>query len=501
MKGKNILVQTAIVLLIIVVANLISSSLYFRLDFTEDQRFTFSKATRDVLSDLDGVITIKAYFSEDLPPQLLKNRQDFEDQLVEYENRSGGNIVFEFINPNESEELEREAQQQGISPVMINVTERDQVQQLRAYMGAVLKMDDRSEVIPLIQPDEAMEYALTTAIKKISIIEKPKLGFIQGFGETTLAAIPQLMQQLSVLYQVETLNLMEQASVPSTYKALIWLNPTDTVSASDLGKLDAYLRQGGGLFIGYTAVQGDLQTGALSKSPTFGIREWLSRKGVSIGDNFVVDAKAAQVNVQQRQGFFTINSQVSFPYFPMTSNFAKHPVTNGLENVMLPFVTNLSFTAVDTTYRQVPLVYSSEQTGFIAAPSYIDIQRRWTQADFTAGSQLLAAGLDNGTSRIVVVGNGSFCVNGEGQRPQQQTPDNINLAANSIDWIADDTGLIDLRTKGITSRPLDQIEDGTRDMLKYGNVFAPILLILIYALIRKQMNVRKRQKWMQGDYR
>lgn len=500
MKGKNIIIQTAIVLLIIVVANLISTKLYFRLDFTEDQRFTFSKATRDILNDLDGVITIKAYFSEDLPPQLLKNRQDFEDQLVEYENRSGGNVVFEFINPNESEELEQEAQQQGISPVMINVTERDQVQQLRAYMGAVLKMEDRTEIIPLVQPDAAMEYALTTAIKKISIVDKPKLGFIQGHGETSLQAIPQLMEQLSVLYTVEPFNLNDQPAVPSTYKALIWLNPTDTIAASSFAKLDQYLNQGGGVFLAYQAVDGDLQSGALNKTPEIGIRSWVGGKGLSISDNFVIDAKAATVNVQQRQGFFTINSQVSFPYFPMTSTFADHSITNGLENIMLPFVTSLTFNASDTSYRQIPLVYSSEQTGFVPAPSYIDIQKRWAQSDFMAGSQILAAGLDRGISKIVVVGNGSFCVNGEGQRPQQQSADNINLASNSIDWIADDTGLINLRTKGITSRPLDQVEDSTRDLLKYGNVLSPILLILIYAFVRRQVNVRKRQKWMQGNY-
>ena len=500
MKGKSIILQTAIVLLIIVVANLISNSLYFRLDFTEDKRFTFSKATKDILDDLDGVITIKAYFSKDLPPQLLKNRQDFEDQLVEYENRSGGNIVFEFINPNESEELEQEAQQQGISPVMINVTERDQVQQLRAYMGAVLKMEDRTEIIPLIQPDAAMEYALTTAIKKISIVDKPKLGFIQGNGETSLQAIPQLREQLSVLYQLEPVNIGTQASIASTYKSLIWLNPKDTIPAETFQKLDQYLNQGGGLFIAFQAVDGDLQNGSLTATPNIGIRSWLSKKGLTVGTNFVIDAQAAQVNVQQQQGFFTINSRVSFPYFPMTSNFANHSITNGLENVMFPFVSPITFTAADTTYRQIPLVYSSDQTGFVPAPSYIDIQRRWTQADFLAGSQILAAALDKGISKIVVVANGTFCVNGEGQRPQQQSEDNINLASNSIDWISDDTGLIDLRTKGITSRPLEQVDDSTRDMLKYGNVLAPIFLILIYAFIRRQLNVRKRNKWMQGIY-
>ncbi|MCH8318516.1 MAG: hypothetical protein IIA88_08475, partial [Bacteroidetes bacterium] len=90
--------------------------------------------------------------------------------------------------------------------------------------------------------------------------------------------------------------------------------------------------------------------------------------------------------------------------------------------------------------------------------------------------------------------------NGEGRQRQQVHPDNVNFAVNSIDWISDDTGLIELRTKGITSRPLKAIEDSKKTLYKYGNVLAPILLILIYGLFRYQMRVRKQQNWIQGNY-
>jgi ABC-type uncharacterized transport system involved in gliding motility auxiliary subunit len=148
----------------------------------------------------------------------------------------------------------------------------------------------------------------------------------------------------------------------------------------------------------------------------------------------------------------------------------------------------------------MPLLFSSPKAGLVNPPTNIDIQKKWTESDFTAGRQILAAGLQKGSANIVVVANGTFCVNGEGQRPQQQSEDNVSLASNAVDWIADDTGLIALRTKGITSRPLEEVEEATKNLVKYGNVIAPILLLLIYAFVRKQRNVRKRQRWMQGDY-
>ena len=109
-------------------------------------------------------------------------------------------------------------------------------------------------------------------------------------------------------------------------------------------------------------------------------------------------------------------------------------------------------------------------------------------------------GLGGGAGKMVVIGNGDFFINGEGQGARQVSPDHVNFASNAIDWLADDTGLIDLRTRGITSRPLDNIADGSRNAIKYANVFAPILLLLIYAFIRKLQNQRKRQRWMQGNF-
>ena len=107
-------------------------------------------------------------------------------------------------------------------------------------------------------------------------------------------------------------------------------------------------------------------------------------------------------------------------------------------------------------------------------------------------------GANNGS--MVAVSNGQFINNGEGQQAQQLNMDNINFATNAIDWLSDDTGLVGLRTKGITSRPLESIDDGTKSLVKYGNVFSPILLILIYGFIRRSSVQRKRQKWVQGDY-
>jgi ABC-type uncharacterized transport system involved in gliding motility auxiliary subunit len=138
-------IQTTLflVLAIIVLINVISTRYFFRLDLTEDQRYSLSDATINILKNLDEPVTVTAYFSEDLPPDIEKVRQDFKDMLIEYSNRSNGNVVYEFVNPNENQETEMKAQQNGIRPIMINVRDKDQLKQQKAYLGALLQLGDK----------------------------------------------------------------------------------------------------------------------------------------------------------------------------------------------------------------------------------------------------------------------------------------------------------------------------------------------------------------------
>ncbi|HMI65273.1 MAG TPA: hypothetical protein VK517_04520, partial [Cyclobacteriaceae bacterium] len=103
-------------------------------------------------------------------------------------------------------------------------------------------------------------------------------------------------------------------------------------------------------------------------------------------------------------------------------------------------------------------------------------------------------------SKLVVIGDGDFAVSGSQQRQQRRPADNINLLSNSIDWLSDDTGLISLRTKGATSRPLDQLQDSTKAILKYSNFLLPIFLAIGYGLVRMQQNRMKRLKRMSENY-
>ncbi len=502
MNKQKIFIQIGIIFTILIVLNLISQSLFFRIDYTADQRYTLSNATRTILKNLDEVVTIRAYFSKEIPPGLASHRADIQNMLVEYEKRSAGQVVYKIINP-EEEEIQQEAQQEGIGPVILDVRTRNKRNQLQVYLGLVIEKGAQKEIIPFVNPNNSLEYNLTKAIKKVSIIEKPKIAFLQGHGEPPIDHSLSLKTELSLFYTVENYTIDESQEIPSDYKALIIIDPIDTLKQTEFNKLDNYLQTNGNIFLAYSGVKGDLNTLRLLTKNDIGIHDWLANKGIQMTKRFAIDTKCAAVSVRQQQGTFAFNSQINFPFFIVVSNFGKNPISENLEALILPFANPIEITSIDSNTNYMPLAYTSEQSGTVESETSIDVQKEWQENDFQESNQILAVAVENlfpnSTGRLVLVANDRFATEGESR--QQYAPDNPTFALNAIDWLADDSGLINLRSKVITARPIkEDIEESTKDIIAYSNVFAPIFFILIYAFFRKQFQIKKRQNWIEHKY-
>jgi gliding-associated putative ABC transporter substrate-binding component GldG len=408
------------------------------------------------------------------------------------------------VNPNKDDNAEQKANQEGISPVLINVREKDQVKQQKAFMGAVLHYGDKKEVIPFIKPGAAMEYSLSTSIKKMTISNKLKIGFLEGHNETSLNSMVQTLQALSVLYDVEPVNLKDSSVNLNKYKTLVMVYPKDTVKPVYLKKLDDYLATGKNLYMALSRVEGNLQK-SMGSGVYTGFEDWLEQKGVKISPSFIIDENCGSVMVNQQSGGMTFQTQMKFPYLPLITKFAEHPATKGLTSVFLQFPSPIDYVGKNSNVTFTPLATTSEKSGTENPPVYFDVSRNWRDKDFPL-SKLTVAGLLSGkivgdqSSRIIVVSDGNFPNNGEGREAKQISGDNLNFIVNAIDWLSDDTGLIDLRTKEVNSRPLAQLEDGTKTLLKYLNFLLPIILIIVFGFIRWQYRMNLRMKRMNEKY-
>lgn len=496
---RQVFLRLAIILGILILINILAADYYFRIDFTEDNRYTLSPATKKILKNLEKPVTVTGYFSEDLPPGLLQNRQEFKDLLVEYENAAGKPFVFNFKNPNKDRESEQKAQQKGIRPMLINTRKRDQVQQQRAYMGAVIKIGNQSEVLPAIQPGTALEYKLTKSIKKLTIEEKSKIGILQGQGEPGLQELRPVMNDLKVLYDVETFELQAGKSIPEKFKTIAIIAPTDSFSRRDLNKLNDFLSGGGNILITTSRVNSNLRRQMASAKSTL-LESWLENKGIKIKKNLVTDIQCGNITVTQSSGGVSFNSQVRFPYFPVINNFGDHPVSAGLESLFLPFTSEISVQEGDTSMTYTILAKTSKKSGAEPVPTRFNINKQWQKSDFPRSGIPVAYAVEGplagkNSSKMVLIGNENFSVEKNSRRDLPE--DNANFFINAIDWLSDETGLAGLRTEKITSRPLEQISDEKKSVLKYTNAFGPILIIIGLGIVKRYLQHRKRMQWLE----
>lgn len=496
----------AVLLAIIVLVNILADRFNFRLDLTDDARYTLSDATASIISNLSEPVTITVYFSNDMPSQLQSFHRDLRDLLTEYTNYSDGDVLFEFVDPGKDTDTEQKAVKEGIQPVVVNIREQDESIQKQVMMGAVLRMGTKTEVLPLIQPSSSIEYMLTTSIKKMAVENKPLIGLIQGHGEALPTAFVQVMEALNVMYKVEPLTLSADINLKK-YKTLIVLNPTDSIPQHHLMQLSAYLASGGDMLVAYNRVvldNGNEMSGPMGVIVNDGLTAWLAGMGLEVKPAFVVDDNCGRISVPRKQGIYNLNTQVKFPFLPIITNFKSHPSVAGVEAVVMQFASPITFVG-DTSLRFTVLATSSAVSGIQMAPVPFDIDRRWEMSDYKAPHQPVAALLEgklkgDKTSRLIVISDGDFPINGEGQQQKKINSDNVNFFVNMVDWLSDDTGLITLRNKGANVRLLEPISEKGKRLLKWLNFLLPILLIIGYGIFRKQHTKRIRKRRMEVNY-
>jgi ABC-type uncharacterized transport system involved in gliding motility auxiliary subunit len=344
-----------------------------------------------------------------------------------------------------------------------------------------------------------LEYNLSSAIKKLSVTSKPVVGIVQGHGEPGFGELWQVKQSLDILHKTELVYLNDSNLNLYKYNTLAIIGPKDSIPPDELEKLDTYLNQGGRLFIAIDRSDANLNQEQYSHEVNTGLEYWLASKGIDVNTNVVIDMSCQQGWIQPQPGYLM---QITIPYFIIVNNFSDHPITSGLEAMTMNFASSINFSG-DSSVVFTPIVRSSENSGTRPAAGFINITQKWSESDFPIPNLTLAAAIEgsiggSAPTKMVVVGDGGFAVPDE--RQNQVNPDNLNLLVNSIDWLSDDTGLVELRTQGATARPLEDLDDKKRTFLKYLNFLLPVLLAIAYGIFRFQRKRNIRIKRMEEGY-
>ena len=175
-KGSEKYIKFLIYLIIVVLVNIAGITLFFRLDLTANKIYSISKASQKVVSTLSEPLTIKVFFTKNLPAPHNNTERYIHDLLEEYSIYGSRYFNYRFYDVSveegelseETKENQKLASNYGIHPVQIQAIEKDEVKFQRAYMGMVLIHGDLIERIPTISTTEGLEYKITTTIQKLN---------------------------------------------------------------------------------------------------------------------------------------------------------------------------------------------------------------------------------------------------------------------------------------------------------------------------------------------
>ncbi len=209
-----------IYLIIVVLVNIAGATLFFRIDLTRDSLYSLSDASRQVVSTLSEPLTIKVFFTKNLPAPHNNTEQYLNDLLSEYYiagNKKYFNYQFYNVSTEETDEAVKNrklAESYGIYPLQIQNIEQDEVKFLKAYMGMIIIHGDVLEKIPAITSTEGLEYKITSAIRKMN----NKISALLNL-EKKIQVDLYLSSSLSVVGPY--MNLSGLSEVPKTIKSIV----------------------------------------------------------------------------------------------------------------------------------------------------------------------------------------------------------------------------------------------------------------------------------------
>ena len=506
MNKKSNWINFVVLVVIIVFVTLLSQTFFSRLDFSKGKVYSISKASKQAVKKLDDRMVVKAYFSKSLPGEYADARRFTQDLLDEYQAYSGGKLRYEFVDPKEEDELKEEAQKYQIQPMTMRVNEKDQLVLREIYMGLAFLYQDKVEAIPFIQNTQGLEYDFTKAVKKISAQKMKQVAFYSsdeeempmGRGEQ-VSTYQTVRQMVSESYELSDNDLTEPLTVD--IDVLIVTGVADTLTENQLYNLDQYIMQGGDVVIFQDRVKADIQSASASvfESNFFDL---LTSYGIVAKKNLVSDAECGQISVQRRQGIFNFNTPVEYPYLPIITNRnTDNMIVKNIDVMQMVFASEIDTSKVISDFT--PLFYTSDHSGQTTGPrfdiSYNNFMQKDLRAMLNDGKKVLA-GIYSGNfnsyyenddtypdvipatsnARIIFVPSGSFVREDAGGR----APGNQDFMLNSVDYLAGDEGLIQIRSREIEYRPLKPVSNSTRQIIKFLNILLPSLLLIIYGIFR-----------------
>lgn len=535
-------ISIILILGILGMINYISLRNFVRWDFTEDQQYSISEATKSTLAELNDLITIKVYFSKKLPPDLTEVSQYVHDILDEYTAFAEGNLNVLYLDPTTDDEVKNEAVALGIPELQMNVLEKDKFQVQNGFLGIGIFYEDKQEVLPVVQSIETLEYDLTSTIKKVSAEHVKVVGFLTGHGEhlTYQSATGEgrgdytlIRKELEKNYEVETV-VIDNGQRIEGIDTLIVAGPQEEFSERDLFEIDQFIMQGGQAIFMLDGVK--VGEGMQALTNETGIEALVDHYGVKVNFDLVMDRLNETVSFSSGYMQFVL----PYPFWPklVKDNFSQeNMLISKLDSLVLPWASSLEIVEKNGIKTEI-LATTSKFGGKITKDFNLNPNQKFQaeggrekidmvavstgtfksyfagemipapekQTDIPADGIALNDSLElpddserevvekrEEDGKILVIGDSDFLADGQLQRFGQ----NALFFLNAVDYLTLDSNLMSIRSRGLADRSFEEVSEQEKMIIRFVGIALIPILVGLFAIIKavlrrkfKEMSVK-----------
>ena len=531
---------------IILILNYLLSGFFFRIDLTEDKRYSVSQATKNLLSGLKDEVFVTVYLSgDDLPAGFNRLKNSVKEQLDEFRNYSDGKLDYTFVDPSsivekqKKEKFLKDLQAKGILPV--NLFEKKNGGQVERTIFPYALVNYNGKEMPVLllqntkflsaeeklnQSVENVEYELVNSLRKLSIKNKKRIGITYGHGEPADIQLDGLIKNLQDFYLVYRVDIskVNAFDLRKNLDALMIIKPDTIFNEVDKYKIDQFIVGGGNalFFIDPLKINEISQSGTMAIPYNLDLNDLFFRYGVRLNNNAVKDLTAARIPmVVGNIGNKPQAQLMPWRYFPIINTFGKHALVKNTDALYGKFMSSID-TVKSPGIKKTILFSSSPYSKTVSAPvmiAYDDARRDPDPKTYNKGSMALAyllegkfrslyanriTGIDkrfksfkeySENSKIIICGDGDLPINNVdksghamplGYDPfSRQTFGNNDFIIHAIDYMLDNNGILSARDKKIVLRPLDKtIIKEQRLKWQLINMLAPVLVLILFGLAR-----------------
>jgi len=401
MRSKH-LIQFGVGLAAIVVLNLIATRFFFRIDLTEEKRYTIANGTKQFLKSLPEEVSINIYLAGDLPPDYKRLQTSVRETLEEFKVYAGSKLKYRFIDPFAFADGKKQKafldtlKAKGVRPTTVLANQKDARTVKAVYPGAVIyykqyemgtillkniyQNRDRNAIAEqqmINQSIENVEFNLVTAIQSIMSPRQKRIGFLYGHGELVPLRVFDVQAALRRKnYEVYNVNLPASEIIDSTLDAIVIAKPDSTFSRVDKYKIDQYIMNGGRalFFVDAVGVHMDSVmrgTGSFTFPYKHNLTDLLFRYGVRLNSNLVMDLQSSSLPMNiGRTGNQPNYKPVRWTYQPYVNNFGKHLVTKNIGMVEMKMASTID-TVKAVGIRKTPLLLTSTYSRVRPTPAFV----------------------------------------------------------------------------------------------------------------------------------